>query len=109
MSWIYLSMAIVAEIIATSALKSAAGFTRLGPSLITIIGYSIAFYCLSLSLRYIPVGIAYAIWSGVGIVAISLIGVVFFKQYLDAPALIGIGLIIAGVLILNIYSKSASI
>lgn len=109
MSWLYLSMAIVAEIIATSALKSAAGFTRLGPSLITIIGYSIAFYCLSLSLRYIPVGIAYAIWSGVGIVAISLIGVVFFKQYLDAPALIGIGLIIAGVLILNIYSKSASI
>lgn len=109
MSWIYLSMAIVAEIIATSALKSAAGFTRLGPSLITIIGYSIAFYCLSLSLRDIPVGIAYAIWSGVGIVAISLIGVVFFKQYLDAPALVGIGLIIAGVIVLNVYSKSASI
>lgn len=109
MSWIYLSIAIGAEIIATSALKSAAGFTRLVPSLITVAGYSIAFYCLSLSLRTIPVGIAYAVWSGVGIVAISLIGILFFKQHLDMPALLGIGLIIAGVLVLNVFSKSAVI
>lgn len=107
MSWVYLSIAIMAEIIATSALKSAAGFSRLIPSLITVVGYSIAFYCLSLSLRSIPVGVAYAVWSGVGIVAISLIGVLFFKQHLDTPALIGIGFIIVGVLVLNIFSKSA--
>lgn len=107
MSWVYLSIAIMAEIIATSALKSAAGFSRLIPSLVTVVGYSIAFYCLSLSLRSIPVGVAYAVWSGVGIVAISLIGVLFFKQHLDTPALIGIGFIIVGVLVLNIFSKSA--
>lgn len=109
MSWIYLSIAIVAEIIATSALKSAEGFTRLWPSVITIAGYSIAFYCLSLSLRYIPVGIAYAVWSGVGIVAISIIGLYFFKQSLDLAALIGIGLIIAGVVVLNVFSKSGTL
>lgn len=106
-SWLYLAIAIFAEIIATTALKSAAGFTRLWPSLITILGYGIAFYCLSLSLRSIPVGVAYAVWSGVGIVAISLIGVVAFKQHLDLAALIGIGLIIAGVFVLNVFSNTA--
>ena len=106
MSWTYLSIAIVAEIIATSALKSAEGFTRLWPSLVTIVGYAIAFFCLSLSLRHIPVGIAYAIWSGVGIVAISIIGFVLFKQSLDLAGFIGIGLIVAGVVVLNVFSKS---
>ncbi len=105
MSWLYLSIAIIAEIIATSALKSAAGFTRLGPSLITAGGYVIAFYFLSLSLRTIPVGIAYAVWSGIGIVAIALIGLWFFQQSLDLAAYIGIGLILLGVLILNLFSK----
>ncbi|GAA5087618.1 SMR family transporter [Paenalcaligenes hermetiae] len=107
MSWTYLSIAIVAEIIATSALKSAEGFTRLWPSLVTIVGYAIAFFCLSLSLRHIPVGIAYAIWSGVGIVAISIIGFVLFKQSLDLAGFIGIGLIVAGVVVLNVFSKSS--
>lgn len=106
-SWVYLSIAIFAEIIATTALKSAAGFTRLWPSVITITGYGIAFYCLSLSLRYIPVGVAYAVWSGVGIVAISLIGIFAFKQHLDTAALIGIGLIITGVIVLNVFSKTS--
>lgn len=107
MSWLYLSIAIFAEIIATSALKSAAGFTRLWPSLITAGGYAIAFFFLSLSLRTIPVGIAYAVWSGVGIVAIALIGLWFFHQQLDFAAYAGIGLIIAGVIVLNVFSKTS--
>lgn len=107
MSWLYLSIAIIAEVIATTALKASEGFTRLYPALITAAGYAIAFYCLALTLRVIPVGIAYAVWSGVGIVAISVIGYFMFKQTLDAAALIGIGLIVAGVLVLNLFSKSA--
>ncbi|MFW7340139.1 multidrug efflux SMR transporter [Pollutimonas sp. H1-120] len=107
MSWIYLAIAIAAEIIATTALKASDGFSRLYPSAITVAGYSVAFYCLALTLRVIPVGIAYAIWSGVGIVAISLIGYFMYKQTLDAAALLGIGLIVAGVVVLNVFSKSA--
>lgn len=107
MSWFYLSIAIFAEIIATTALKKAEGFSQLAPSLVTVVGYVIAFFFLSLSLRSIPVGVAYAIWSGVGIVAISIIGFILFKQRLDMAALIGIGFIIVGVLILNVFSKSA--
>ena len=106
MHWIYLGIAIVAEILATSALKSAEGFTRLVPSLVTVAGYAVAFYFLALTLRDIPVGIAYAIWSGVGIVLISLVGVLFFKQHLDGPAILGIALIIAGVVVMNVFSKS---
>jgi small multidrug resistance pump len=107
MSWIYLAIAIAAEIVATTALKASDGFSRFYPSAITVVGYSVAFYCLALTLRVIPVGIAYAIWSGVGIVAISLIGYVLYKQTLDAAALLGIGLIVAGVVVLNVFSKSA--
>jgi small multidrug resistance pump len=107
MSWLYLAIAIAAEVVATTALKASDSFTKLYPALITVFGYSVAFYCLALTLRVIPVGIAYAIWSGAGIVAISLIGYVMFRQTLDAAALIGIGLIIAGVLVLNVFSKSA--
>lgn len=106
MKWVYLGIAIVAEILATSALKSAEGFTRLLPSLATVLGYAVAFYFLALTLREIPVGIAYAIWSGVGIVLISLVGAVFFKQHLDTPAILGIVLIIAGVVVMNVFSKS---
>src|SRR5690606_16608321 len=107
MSWFYLAIAISAEIIATTALKATEGFTRLYPTLITVAGYSIAFYCLSLALRAIPVGIAYAIWSGAGIVAISLIGYFVFKHLLDTSAVIGITLIVAGVLELNVFSESS--
>ncbi|HEY9571744.1 MAG TPA: multidrug efflux SMR transporter [Pusillimonas sp.] len=107
MSWVYLAIAIAAEIVATTALKASHGFSGLYPSVITVVGYSLAFYCLALTLRVIPVGIAYAIWSGVGIVAISLIGYVIFKQTLDAAGLLGIGLIVAGVIVLNVFSKSA--
>ncbi|AQS51173.1 QacE family quaternary ammonium compound efflux SMR transporter [Paenalcaligenes hominis] len=108
MSWIYLSIAIFAEIIATTALKKADGFSVLGPSIVTISGYAIAFYFLSLSLKSIPVGVAYAVWSGVGIVAISLIGLILFKQRLDTAGMIGMGFIVVGVLILNVFSKSSS-
>lgn len=108
MNWLYLAIAIAAEVIATSALKASEGFTRWAPSLLTVVGYSVAFYCLALTLRTIPVGIAYAIWSGAGIVAITVIGYAVFKQTLDTPAFIGIGLIVAGVLVLNIFSNSGA-
>lgn len=107
MHWIYLTIAIAAEIVATSALKTSESFTRLLPSIITVVGYLISFYFLSLTLRVLPVGIAYAVWSGVGIVAISIIGYVLFKQSLDLAALIGIGFIVTGVIVLNVFSKSA--
>jgi small multidrug resistance pump len=108
MNWLYLGIAIVAEVIATSALKSAEGFTRLAPSLVVLVGYITAFYFLSLTLRTIPVGLAYAIWSGVGIVLIALIGWLVLGQALDIPALIGIGLIIAGVIVINGFSRSVA-
>jgi small multidrug resistance pump len=108
MKWIFLSIAIIAEVIGTSALKSAEGFTKFTPSLIVVIGYGISFYFLSLTLKTIPVGISYAIWSGVGITLISIIGYFFYKQTLDLPAIIGILLIIAGVIVINLFSKSFS-
>ena len=107
MNWLLLSIAIVAEVIATSALKAADGFTRPVPSLVVIAGYGIAFYFLSLALRGIPVGVAYAVWSGVGIVLISVIGWMAFGQRLDAAAVLGIGLIMAGVIVLNVFSQTS--
>lgn len=108
MGYLYLAIAIVSEVIGTSALKASEEFTRLVPSLISIIAFLCALFCLSLTLRTIPVGVAYAIWSGIGIVLISLIALVLFGQKLDAPALIGMALIIAGVLVINLFSKSAA-
>jgi small multidrug resistance pump len=106
MGYVYLGIAIVAEVIGTSTLKASDGFTRLLPSLITVGTYACAFYFLSLTLRTIPVGIAYAIWSGIGIVLIALIGVFWFRQPLDLAAVIGLGLIIAGVAVVNGFSRS---
>ena len=105
MHWLYLSIAILAEVIATSALKAAEGFTRLTPSLIVIFGYGTAFYALSLTLRTMQVGTAYAIWSGVGTVLISLIAWLLYNQKLDAAAIAGITLIIAGVVIIKFLSQ----
>jgi len=101
-----LALAIGAEVVATSALKSAAGFTRLGPSLVVVLGYGVSFWCLSLALKTIPVGVAYAIWSGVGIVLIALIAWALHGQRLDAAALLGIGLILAGVVVIQLFSKA---
>lgn len=105
--WIYLGIAIVSEVIGTSALNASAGFSRLWPSLVVVAGYAVAFYCLSLALKSIPVGIAYAIWSGVGVALIALVGWVIFGQALDAPAVIGIALIVAGVVVLNVFSRTS--
>ncbi|HMB16875.1 MAG TPA: SMR family transporter [Pelovirga sp.] len=106
--WVFLSVAIVSEVIGTSALKAAEGFTRLWPSLIVTVGYATAFYFLSLTLKTIPVGVAYAIWSGAGIALISLIAWLFFGQKLDVAAVIGILLIVAGVVVLNVFSRTVS-
>ncbi|MGF6722868.1 small multidrug resistance pump [Paraburkholderia sp. GAS41] len=100
-----LAIAIVAEVIATSALRASEGFSRWLPAVVVVLGYGVAFYCLSLTLRSIPVGIVYAIWSGVGIVLISLVAVVLYRQVPDLPAIIGLGLIVAGVVVLNLFSK----
>jgi small multidrug resistance pump len=107
MHWWYLALAIAAEVVATSALKAAAGFTRPLPSVLVVLGYSIAFYCLSLSLKVVPVGVAYAIWSGVGTALIVVIGWLLFGQKLDLAALIGLALIVAGVAVLQIFSRSS--
>jgi small multidrug resistance pump len=108
MNWLYLAIAILSEVIGTTALKSSNGFTRLVPSISVAMGYGCSFYFLSLTLRSIPVGIAYAVWSGVGVVLISLLGWWMFGQKLDLAAMIGIGLILAGVLVLNLLSQSAT-
>lgn len=106
MTYLYLVLAIVFEVIATSALKQAEGFTRLWPSLICVFGYGAAFYLLSIPIRTIPVGIVYAIWSGAGIVLIAAVGWFWFKQSLDIAAIIGLALIIAGVLVVNLFSST---
>ncbi|WP_332717720.1 DMT family transporter [Pelagibacterium mangrovi] len=106
MTYLFLLCAIVAEVIATSALKATNGFTNAVPSIIVVVGYAAAFYFLSLTLRTLPVGIAYAIWSGLGIVLISIVGWVVYKQALDLPAVIGMGLIIAGVIVINAFSRA---
>jgi small multidrug resistance pump len=108
MKYLYLTIAILAEVIATLALKSAEGFTKLLPSIIVVLGYGVAFYFLSLTLNTIPVGIAYAIWSGLGITLVSIIGYFFYKQSLDLPAILGVGLILAGVAVINIFSSTVS-
>ncbi len=106
--YIYLLLAIVFETIATSCLKQSEQFSKLWPSVMTIVCYGASFYFLSIVLKTIPIGIAYAIWSGVGIVLIGVIGLVVFKQSLDFPAILGMGMIIAGVVIINLFSKSVS-
>lgn len=103
--WTWLVIAIVAEVIATSALRASNGFTRLVPSVIVVAGYALAFYGLSLTLRSIPVGIVYAVWSGVGIVLITLVAMALYRQVPDLPAVLGLGLIVAGVVVLNLFSK----
>lgn len=105
-SYVLLAIAIVSEVLGTTALKASDGFTRLFPSLFTVVAYGVSFYLLSITLRVLPTGIAYAIWSGAGIVLISAIAWVFHGQRLDAPAMLGLGLIVAGVLVVNLFSKS---
>lgn len=106
-NWLFLTIAITSEVVATTALKSSEGFSRFWPSLIVVVGYGIAFYALSMTLRTIPLGIAYAVWSGLGIVLVTLIAMMLYGQKLDMPAIIGIALIILGVVVINLFSKSS--
>lgn len=108
-AYVYLGLAIVSEVIATSALKASNEFTRLVPSAIVVVGYAAAFYALSKSLRVIPIGIAYAIWSGIGVTLVCLIAAVLYRQKLDLAAISGILLIIAGVIVIQLFSHSAEI
>ncbi|QUY50809.1 QacE family quaternary ammonium compound efflux SMR transporter [Serratia plymuthica] len=105
--FIYLTMAIVAEVLATTMLKASEGFTRLWPSLVVVVGYAVAFWGLSMVVKTMPLGIVYAIWSGMGIVLVSIAAVFVYQQKLDLPAVIGMGLIIVGVLVINLLSKAA--
>ena len=108
MNWLYLTIAIVSEVVATSALKATAGFTQWAPSLLVVAGYASAFYFLSLTLRTMSIGIVYAVWSGAGVALVSLVGWAVYRQSLDTAALIGIALIVAGVIVLNLFSKAAA-
>lgn len=105
--WLYLAIAITGEVVGTAALKSSEGFTRLAPSAVVVAGYAVAFFFLSLTLKQVPVGIAYAVWSGAGTVLITLIGWAVFGQKLDLAAMIGIGLIVAGVVVLQAFSDAS--
>jgi small multidrug resistance pump len=106
--WLFLAIAIISEITATSSLKASAGFTRVIPSIVVVIGYALSFYFLSLTLKVIPIGIAYAIWAGLGIVLLAIVGWVFYDQQLDTAALVGMSFIVAGVVIMNLFSKTVS-
>lgn len=106
--WFYLAIAIVSEVMATSALKATEGFSRLIPSVLVVIGYGSAFYFLSLTLRSIPLGVAYAIWSGVGIALVSLVGWLLYRQSIDMAGGVGMALIVSGVLVINLFSRSHS-
>lgn len=107
-SWLFLTIAIFGEVVATSALKSSEGFTKLVPSAVVVVGYGVAFYFLSLVLKSIPVGIAYAVWSGLGIVLVAAIAWIVHGQKLDAWAFVGMGLILSGVVVLNLLSKTSA-
>lgn len=105
--YFYLALAILGEVIATSALKASDGFSNTVPTILVIVGYGVAFYFLSLTLKTIPLGISYAVWSGVGIVAVSIVGWFLYKQSLDLAAIIGMGLILCGVLVIHLFSSSS--
>ncbi len=105
MAYLYLLIAILAEVIATSSLKASAEFTRLWPSLVVITGYCASFYFLTLAMRTIPVGVSYALWSGIGIVLITGVAAIIYRQQPDLPALLGMGLIVAGVAVIQLFSK----
>nr|WP_089687113.1 multidrug efflux SMR transporter [Halomonas gudaonensis] len=108
MTYFYLALAIAAEVVGTSALKASEGFTRPWPSLVVVIGYGLAFFLLSLVLRSLPVGIAYAIWAGLGIVLVTVAGVLIYGEMPDLPAVAGIAMIVGGVVVIQLFSKVAA-
>ncbi|MGE0022653.1 MAG: multidrug efflux SMR transporter [Hyphomicrobium sp.] len=108
MAWLWLFVAILLEVVATTALKASKSFTQLAPSVVVVVGYAAAFYCMSIPLMKLPMGIVYAVWSGLGIVVIALVGLVRYREVLDLPALIGMGLILAGVFVITLLSTSVA-
>lgn len=108
MAYLYLAIAIIAEVTATSALKASEEFTKLVPSTIVVVGYGVAFYFLTLVLRTIPIGITYAVWSGLGIILVAIVGAMLYKQIPDIPAIIGMVLIVLGVIVIHVFSKTVS-
>ena len=107
-AWLTLILAVAAETVGTTALEASRQFTRPGPTLVVVVGYGLAFWLLSLTLRTMPVGIVYGLWSGLGVVLIALIGWLVFGQRLDGPAVLGLGLILAGVLVIHLFSGTAT-
>jgi small multidrug resistance pump len=107
-SWLLLLLAVVCEVVGTSAIKYSNGFTKIAPSIVVFIGFGVAFYILSITLKVIPIGMAYAVWSGLGIVLISIIGHFVFQQRLDAPAFLGMSFILVGVIIMQVFSKAVA-
>lgn len=108
MTYFILFLAILAEVIATTALKSSDSFTKLGPSIVLVVGYAMSFYLLSIVMRSMPTGVTYAIWAGLGIVLISVFGYLFNNEKLDLAACIGMSLIVIGVVVINVFSKTVS-
>lgn len=106
MTYLYLVLAIIAEVVATTALKATEGFTQLVPSIVVVCGYGLAFYFLSLILKTLPIGITYAMWSGLGIVLVAIVAIFIYKQVPDIPAIIGMGLIVLGVVIIQVFSRT---
>jgi len=109
MGYIYLAIAIISEVAGTSALKASAQFTKPVPTLIVVVGYAISFYMLTKVLKTLPLGITYALWSGLGMILVALVGTFYYRQTLDLPAILGIGLIVAGVVVMQLFSKSLSL
>ncbi|MAX32970.1 small multidrug resistance pump [Onishia taeanensis] len=108
MTYVFLALAIVAEVVGTSALKASQEFSRFWPSVLVVVCYGLAFYLLSLALRTLPVGIAYAFWAGLGIVLVTLIGIVVYGERPDLPAVVGLGMIIGGVVVIQVFSSVSS-
>lgn len=108
MQYVYLAISIIAEVIATSSLKASEEFTKPIPSIMVVVGYGVAFHFLSLTLKTIPVGVAYAIWAGAGVTLVAVVGWLLFGQKMDAAAMIGMGLIVAGVVVMQVFSKTVS-
>ena len=108
MAYLYLAIAIIAEVVGTSALKASREFTSLVPSLLVVAGYGVSFYFMTLALRSIPIGITYAVWSGVGIVLIAIVGALLYNEIPDLPAIIGMGLIISGVAVIHVFSRTVA-
>ncbi|MGB0865548.1 MAG: DMT family transporter [Granulosicoccaceae bacterium] len=108
MAYLYLLLAVIAEVVATSALKASDEFTRFWPMVVVVVGYGLAFYLLTLVFRTMPVGVVYAIWSGAGVALITLMGIVVFKEVPDVAAIVGLLLIVSGVLVINLFSNTSS-